>query len=133
MTTPGRAILADRYVNKGTACSVQERRRLGLDGLLPPVVEDLKTQLRRVELEYASKSTDLGRHVFLRALQDRNLVLFYAFLEQHRSANRSALARLGQPAYVGGHACLAVGNIVGAFFVVALLVRTASTAEWATT
>lgn len=60
-----------------------DRGRFGLDGLLPPVVEDLATQLRRVELEYASKLTDLGRHVFLRALQDRNSVLFYAFLERH--------------------------------------------------
>ncbi len=83
MTTRGRAILADRYVNKGTAFSAQERRRLGLDGLLPPVIEDLETQLQRVEVEFRSKMTDLGRHVFLRALQDRNSVLFYAFLQQH--------------------------------------------------
>src|SRR6056297_3975629 len=83
MTSRGRAILADRYVNKGTAFTTQERRRLGLDGLLPPVVEDLETQLQRVDVEYRSKATDLGRHVFLRALQDRNSVLFYAFLERH--------------------------------------------------
>jgi malate dehydrogenase (oxaloacetate-decarboxylating) len=83
MTSPGRAILADRYVNKGTAFSAQERRRLGLDGLLPPVVEDLATQLQRVDAEYRAKATDLERHVFLRALQDRNSVLFYAFVEQH--------------------------------------------------
>ncbi len=73
----------DRYVNKGTAFSAFERERLGLDGLLPPVVEDLDTQLRRVELEYEANRTDLGRHVFLRALQDRNSVLFYAFVERH--------------------------------------------------
>ncbi len=83
MTTQGRAILADRYVNKGTAFSAQERHRLGLDGLLPPVIEDLETQLQRVESEYSAKSTDLGRHVFLRALQDRNSVLFYAFVDRH--------------------------------------------------
>jgi malate dehydrogenase (oxaloacetate-decarboxylating) len=73
----------DRYLNKGTAFSAHERERFGLDGLLPPVVEDLDTQLQRVEHEYASKQTDLGRHVFLRALQDRNAVLFYAFVERH--------------------------------------------------
>ena len=83
MISHGRAILADRYLNKGTAFSAHERRRLGLDGLLPPVVEDLETQLQRVEMEYASKLTDMGRHVFLRALQDRNSVLFYAFLDRH--------------------------------------------------
>ena len=73
----------DRYLNKGTAFSSKERERFGLDGLLPPVVESLDTQLQRVEHEYASKQTDLGRHVFLRALQDRNTVLFYAFVERH--------------------------------------------------
>ena len=73
----------DRYLNKGTAFSARERERFGLDGLLPPVVEDLDTQLARVEVEYADKRTDLGRHVFLRALQDRNSVLFYAFVERH--------------------------------------------------
>ncbi len=82
MTTRGRALLADRYVNKGTAFSAAERRRFGLDGLLPPVIEDLETQLARVATEFDSKRTDLGRHVFLRALQDRNSVLFYAFLER---------------------------------------------------
>lgn len=80
MTIAGRFLLADRYQNKGTAFTEEERQRLGLDGLLPPVVEDLATQLARVELEYEMKDTDLERHVFLRALQDRNSVLFYAFL-----------------------------------------------------
>jgi malate dehydrogenase (oxaloacetate-decarboxylating) len=83
MGTRGRALLADRYVNKGTAFSADERRRFGLDGLLPPVIEDLDTQLARVRVEYDLKATDIGRHVFLRALQDRNSVLFYAFLERH--------------------------------------------------
>ncbi len=79
----GRALLADRFTNKGTAFTVEERLRFGLDGLLPPVVEDLATQLRRVEVEYEQKDNDLARHVFLRALQDRNAVLFYAFLQQN--------------------------------------------------
>lgn len=83
MTPRGRALLSQRYLNKGTAFTAEERRRFGLDGLLPTVIEDLDTQLRRVALEYEQKQTDLGRHVFLRALQDRNSVLFYAFVERH--------------------------------------------------
>jgi malate dehydrogenase (oxaloacetate-decarboxylating) len=83
MNLSGRWLLGDRYVNKGTAFTEAERQELGLDGLLPPVIEDLTTQLERVTFEYDSKRTDLERHVFLRALQDRNSVLFYAFLTQN--------------------------------------------------
>ena len=82
MAISGKAILADRYRNKGTAFTVDERDRLGLNGLLPPAVEDLPTQLARVAYEEAQKPDDLERHVFLRALQQRNSVLFYAYLRQ---------------------------------------------------
>ena len=78
----GSRLLADRYRNKGTAFSADERDRLGLNGLLPPAIEDLEAQLARVAWEYDEKQTDMGRHVFLRALQERNTVLFYAFLCQ---------------------------------------------------
>ncbi len=76
----GSRLLADRYRNKGTAFSAEERDRLHLHGLLPPAIEDLEAQLARVAWEYDEKRTDMGRHVFLRALQERNTVLFYAFL-----------------------------------------------------
>lgn len=83
MTRAGRELLRDRYVNRGTAFTEAERDRLGLHGLLPPAVEDLHTQLRRVRLEYEQRTDDLGRHVFLRALQQTNSVLFYRFLTDH--------------------------------------------------
>lgn len=79
MTSSGSRLLSDRYLNKGTAFSIEERDRLGLHGLLPPVVEDLHTQLRRIRTEYDAKRSDLGRHIFLRSLQERNSVAFYAF------------------------------------------------------
>ena len=79
----GWQLLRDRYRNKGTAFTRDERDRLGLNGLLPPVVETLEHQLERVELEYRTKGTDLGRHIFLRLLQERNAVLFYSFLQRH--------------------------------------------------
>jgi malate dehydrogenase (oxaloacetate-decarboxylating) len=82
-TPTGRALLRNRYLNKGTAFDADERRRFRLDGLLPPAVETLETQLHRVELEYASRTTDLDRHIYLRALQSRSSVLFYRFLVDH--------------------------------------------------
>ena len=79
-TLTGRSLLSNRYHNKGTAFTDEERDRFGLHGLLPPVVEDLETQLHRVRTEFAAAHDDLARHIFLRALQQSNSVLFYRFL-----------------------------------------------------
>jgi malate dehydrogenase (oxaloacetate-decarboxylating) len=76
----GRQLLANRYHNKGTAFTSEERDRYHLNGLLPPVVEDLDTQLQRVRAELDAAHGDLARHIFLRALQANNSVLFYRFL-----------------------------------------------------
>jgi malate dehydrogenase (oxaloacetate-decarboxylating) len=76
----GRQLLANRYHNKGTAFTAEERSLYHLDGLLPPVVEDLDTQLQRVRAEFDAAHGDIARHIFLRALQATNSVLFYRFL-----------------------------------------------------
>lgn len=85
MTLPptGRALLRNRYLNRGTAFTDDERSRYRLHGLLPPAVETLSRQLERVRVEYSEKHTDLERHIFLRALQQRNSVLFYRFVSDH--------------------------------------------------
>ncbi|WP_020482600.1 NAD-dependent malic enzyme [Methylomonas sp. MK1] len=69
--------------NKGTAFSVQERIELGLDGLLPPQVTDMEQQLERLYANYQKQADDISKYQFLRALQDRTEVLFYALLERH--------------------------------------------------
>ncbi|AMK78052.1 MULTISPECIES: NAD-dependent malic enzyme [Methylomonas] len=69
--------------NKGTAFNVQERIELGLDGLLPPQVTDMEQQLDRVYANYQKQANDISKYQFLRALQDRTEVLFYALLERH--------------------------------------------------
>ncbi len=75
--------LRDRYRNKGTAFTAAERDRFRLHGLLPPVVETLEQQLDRVRIEFDTKGTDLGRHIFLRLLQERNSVLYYSFITRY--------------------------------------------------
>jgi len=70
-------------LNKGTAFTEEERALLGLEGLLPPKVDDLEMQLSRLEPRYLEIEDPLERHVFLRLLQDRNEVLFYAFVARH--------------------------------------------------
>jgi malate dehydrogenase (oxaloacetate-decarboxylating) len=79
----GRALLKDPVRNKGTAFTRQERHDLNLEGLLPHAVESIELQLERVRVEYDTKRTDLGRHIFLRQLQDSSRVLFYRFVTEH--------------------------------------------------
>jgi malate dehydrogenase (oxaloacetate-decarboxylating) len=70
-------------LNKGTAFTEAERKQLGLEGLLPPHVETLDEQAVRAYEAYQRKGDDLERHIYLRALQDTNEVLFYRLLLDH--------------------------------------------------
>ena len=79
----GTALLHTPSLNKGTAFTEAERVALGLDGLLPPRVETLEQQAVRAYHAYRRKSDDLERHIYLRALQDTNEVLFYRLLLDH--------------------------------------------------
>ncbi|MCL6671519.1 NAD-dependent malic enzyme [Streptomyces panaciradicis] len=79
----GRAVLADPRLNRGTAFTAQERRDLGLDGLIPPRVLTLDQQADRAYGQYSAQPTDLAKHVNLAALHDRNEVLFYRLLSDH--------------------------------------------------
>jgi malate dehydrogenase (oxaloacetate-decarboxylating) len=79
----GMDLLDTPLLNKGTAFSDTERTQFGLHGLLPPHVETLKEQVVRAYEAYARKQDDLERHIYLRALQDNNEVLFYRLLLEH--------------------------------------------------
>jgi malate dehydrogenase (oxaloacetate-decarboxylating) len=79
----GMDLLNCQGLNKGTAFTEQERSKLGLDGLLPPQVENLEEQTVRAYEAYKRKDEDLERHIYLRALQDTNEVLFYRLLLDH--------------------------------------------------
>ncbi|MFC4586995.1 NAD-dependent malic enzyme [Sphaerisporangium corydalis] len=83
--TPGRGltVLENPLLNKGTAFSPREREELGLEGLVPPVVETLEEQARRAYAQYLAQPTDLLKNVHLTALRDRNEVLFYRLLTDH--------------------------------------------------
>ena len=79
----GMDLLSHPVWNKNTAFSQAERREYGLDGLLPPHIETLDEQVIRAYEAYKRKDEDLERHIFLRALQDTNEVLFYRLLLDH--------------------------------------------------
>jgi malate dehydrogenase (oxaloacetate-decarboxylating) len=79
----GLDLLNRQALNKGTAFTEEERTEFGLHGLLPPHLETLNEQVVRAYEAYNRKDDDLERHIYLRALQDANEVLFYRLLLEH--------------------------------------------------
>src|SRR5216684_4095961 len=79
-TRTGYELLRDPRFNKGTAFTETERRELGLEGLLPPVVSTVDLQVARRHDEIANLSDDLQKYLVLSDLQSRNETLFYRVL-----------------------------------------------------
>ena len=79
----GFSLLHIPLLNKSTGFTREERRALGIEGLVPPHHSTLEEQKERTYLRYLQQTTDLDKHEFLRALQDRNEVLFYALFADH--------------------------------------------------
>ncbi|KTD34447.1 malate dehydrogenase [Legionella moravica] len=80
ITKHGMELIKDSLLNKNTAFSTEERDRFGLHGLLPSTIESLEEQIVRCHDAYHLKETPLEKHIYLRALQDYNEVLFYRFI-----------------------------------------------------
>lgn len=79
----GEELLFEPLLNKGTAFTREERTALRLTGLLPPHTHTIDEQLQRTYAAFSSKTTPIGKHIYLRALQDRNETLFYRLLGAH--------------------------------------------------
>ena len=75
--------LYDSLDNRGTAFTDEERRRLGLEGLLPPRVESLAEQVARVLEAVRAKARPLDKYLFLSALQRENETVFYRVVLDH--------------------------------------------------
>ncbi|MBW1807531.1 MAG: NAD-dependent malic enzyme [Deltaproteobacteria bacterium] len=76
-------LLHDPALNKGTAFTPEERRRLGIEGLLPASICTQDKQVARERENYLKKPDDLEKYIFLMALQDRNETLFYRVVSEN--------------------------------------------------
>ena len=79
----GPQLLNHPMCNRSTAFTREERRELGLEGLLPDVVSTMEQQGRRAYGNIVRKGDPLERYIGLAALQDRNEYLFYRVLCDH--------------------------------------------------
>jgi malate dehydrogenase (oxaloacetate-decarboxylating)(NADP+) len=73
----GLDVLLEPSLNKSTAFTEDEKRLLGIVGLVPDVTESEDLQLSRVMLQLGYKTTDLDRYIYLANLLDHDETLFY--------------------------------------------------------
>ncbi|MEB3264516.1 MAG: NAD-dependent malic enzyme [Synechococcus sp.] len=85
-TLRGTAVLADPWLNKGTAFPREERRALALEALLPWQVETLELQVQRLWRAFEALPDDLQRFELLAGVRQSNQVLFHRFLADHIEA-----------------------------------------------
>ncbi|WP_439425225.1 malolactic enzyme [Oenococcus alcoholitolerans] len=76
-------ILNDPFKNKGTAFTQEERKALGLQGLLPSCVQTIDQQAAQAYAQFQSKADNLEKRLFLMELFNTNHVLFYKLFSQH--------------------------------------------------
>jgi len=76
----GVEVLRDRSISKSTAFTKDERKDLGLRGLLPYAISSQQKQINRVIANIRRKDSDIEKYIFLSALQDRNEKLYYKTL-----------------------------------------------------
>src|SRR5579862_792223 len=76
-------VLHNPRLNKGTAFTRDERKDLGLNGLLPPTVLTIEQQAERAYQLFLGEPNDLARNTFMTALRDRNETLFFYLLGEH--------------------------------------------------
>ncbi len=76
----GEQVLRDPMQNKDAAFTLEERRQLGLDGLLPAAVQSIEQQVALALENIFAKSDPLEQYIGLIALMDRNETLFYRVL-----------------------------------------------------
>lgn len=79
----GFELLDDAFLNKGTAFTESERKKLGLDGLLPPCVEDIETQAQRIYRQMERKPSLIEKRRFLMEVFNFNRTLFFHVFSEH--------------------------------------------------
>ena len=76
-------ILNNPFLNKGTAFTLEERKELGLIGLLPPYVQTIEEQAAQTYAQMKTKANDLEKRLFLMEIFNTNRTLFYYLFSQH--------------------------------------------------
>jgi len=76
----GYSLLYNPRKNKGTAFSKSERKKYGLDGILPYQIESMETQIMRVQEQIENLNKPINKYIYLTGLLDTNETLFFKTL-----------------------------------------------------
>ncbi|MCW2527910.1 MAG: malate oxidoreductase [Pseudonocardiales bacterium] len=76
-------ILQDRFRNRGTAFTREQRAEFGITGLLPAAVETLDQQAARAYAQLQEQPSDLHKYIYLNEIHDRNQILYFKLLADH--------------------------------------------------
>lgn len=79
----GHEILNNPFLNKGTAFTMEERKELGLLGILPPYVQTIEEQAEQAYQHFLRKPSNLEKRHFLMEIFNTNRTLFYYLFNQH--------------------------------------------------
>src|SRR5215204_6743735 len=77
MDNTGYSLLRDPRNNKGTAFTLEERKKYGLEGILPDKIETIETQILRVNEQLDSFDSAINKYIYLTNLLDSNETLFF--------------------------------------------------------
>jgi len=80
-TAKGAVAARDPAINRGCATTQASRQQYSLQGLLPPRVAPLETEVQRARIALAQCASDFERHRLLMALKETNAAAFYALLQ----------------------------------------------------
>lgn len=81
--TDAMEILNNPFKNKGTAFTMEERRRYGLIGALPPRVKTIDEQAAEMYKLYQSKTSRIEKRHFLMEIFNTNRTLFFYIMQHH--------------------------------------------------
>jgi len=102
----GKSVLNDPHLNKCSCFTLEERRSLGLEGLVRPAITTLESEVQRAYETFRSIPDDLDKYIYLVSLQDQSEVIFFRLLVDHL---KEMVPIVYTPTV--GSACLRMSNI----------------------
>ncbi len=76
----GTAVQGHNFTNKGTSFTEEERQNLELNGLVPPAIRSMQSQVENGLDVFKRKQSDIEKFIYIRSMFDRNVTLAHALI-----------------------------------------------------